>query len=34
MDAEAVRQTGRTLQGCTGTAQCRQGAARRRQPAG
>ena len=26
MDAEAVRQTGRTLQGCTGTAQCRQGA--------
>lgn len=22
MDAEAVRQTGRTLQGCTGTAQC------------
>ena len=25
MDAEAVRQTGRTLQGCTGTAQCRQG---------
>ncbi len=29
MDAEAVRQTGRTLQGCTGTAQCRQGVARR-----
>ena len=29
MDAEAVRQTGRTLQGCTGTTQCRQGTARR-----
>lgn len=29
MDAEVVRQTGRTLQGCTGTAQYRQGAARR-----
>lgn len=29
MDAEAVRQIGRTLQGCTGTAQCRQGVARR-----
>lgn len=29
MDAEAVRQTGRTLQGCTGTAQCRQGTAGR-----
>lgn len=25
MDAEAVRQTGRTLQGCTGTTQCGQG---------
>ena len=29
MDAEAVCQTGRTLQRCTGTAQCRQGTARR-----
>ena len=25
MDAEAVRQAGRTLQGCTGTTQCGQG---------
>ncbi len=29
MDAEAVRQAGRTLQGCTGTTQCGQGTTRR-----
>ena len=29
MDAKAICQAGRTLQGHTGTAQCRQGIARR-----